>query len=76
MFLFYQNSPVHIAGLHAIQQVLDDPVIKLKQAKDVRWLSHEAAILSILRMMPSLITSLEREASEHKEPAAGGESNY
>ena len=39
LFLFYQNSAVHMAGL---QEVLDDPVIKLKQAKDVRWLSHAA----------------------------------
>ena len=75
LFLFYQNSPVRMAGLHTIQEVLNDPVIKLKQAKDVRWLSHEAAISSILRTMPSLIASLEREASEHKEPAAVGRSN-
>ena len=72
LFLFYQNSPVRLAGLHAIQEVLSDSVIKLKQAKDVRWLSHEAAISSILRTMPSLIMSLEREASERDEPAAIG----
>ena len=39
LFLFYQNSAVRMAGLHVIQEVLDEPVIKLKQAKDVRWLS-------------------------------------
>lgn len=61
-----------MAGLHAMQLVLDDPMIKLKQAKDVRWLSHETAISSILCTMPSLIASLEREASERKEPAAVG----
>ena len=69
LFLFYHNTPVRIA---AIQAVLDDPIIKLKQAKDVRWLSHEAAISSILRTMPSLIACLEREASERKEPGAVG----
>ena len=72
LFLFYQNSAVRMAGLHAIQEVLDDSVIKLKQAKDVRWLSHEAAISSILRTMPSLIMSLEREGTERHEPAAVG----
>ena len=72
LFLFYQNSAVGMAGLHAIQEVLADPVVKLKQAKDVRWLSHEAEISSILRTMPSLIASLEREASERDEPAAVG----
>ena len=51
--------------------MLDDPIIKLKQAKDVRWLSHKAAISSILSTMPS-IASLEREGSERHEPAAVG----
>ena len=32
LFLFYQNSAVRMAGLHAIQEVLDDPVIKLKMS--------------------------------------------
>lgn len=72
LFLFYQNSPVCMAGLHSIQEVLSDAIIKLKQAKDVRWLSHEAAILSILHTLPSLIASLEREVTEWHEPAAVG----
>ena len=29
------------AGLQSIQEVLNDLVIKCKQAKDVHWLSHE-----------------------------------
>ena len=61
-----------MAGLHAIQEVLDDPVIKLKQAQDVRWLSHKSAILSILRTFQSLVASLEREGSERGEPAVVG----
>ena len=38
-----------MAGLHAIPAVLEDPMLKLKQAKDIRWLSYEAAISFILR---------------------------
>lgn len=72
LFLFYLNSAVRMAGLHAIQAVLDDPIIKLKQAKDVRWLSHKAAISSTLSTMPLLIASLEREGSERHKPAAVG----
>ena len=44
LFFFYQNSAVHMASVHAIQEVLDDPTIKCKLAKDVRWLSHDTAI--------------------------------
>ena len=63
LFLFYQNSPVRMAGLHLIQEVFNDPIIKLTQAKDFRWLSHDAAINSIICTLPSLIASLEREAT-------------
>ena len=41
LYHYYENSPVHMAGLKAIQEVLNDPQLKLTQAKDVRWLSHE-----------------------------------
>ena len=60
LFLFYHNNAVRMTGLHAI---LNDPIIKLKQAKDVRWLSYDAAIGS-LRTLSSIIVSLEREGTE------------
>jgi hypothetical protein len=69
---FYHNSPVRTSGLHAMQEVLNDPVIKCKEAKDVRWLPHEHAVKAILRTLPSLITSFDREASERSEPTARG----
>ena len=49
LFYFYQNSSVRMANLHSIQEILDDPVIKCKQAKDVRWLSHDNAIKALIR---------------------------
>eukprot|EP00731_Ephydatia_muelleri_P030129 Em0021g652a len=64
LFLFYHNSAVRMAGLHAIQEILNDPIIKLKQAKHVRWLSYDAAIGSVLRTLPSIIVSLECEGTE------------
>ena len=53
LFYFYQNSAVRTASLHAIQEVLNDPSVKCKQAKDVRWLSHENAIKAVVRTLPS-----------------------
>ena len=47
-------------------------MIKCKEAKDVRWISHEHAVKAILHTLPSLITSLDREASERSEPTARG----
>ena len=72
LFYFYQNSAVRMANLCAIQEVLDDPSIKCKLAKDVRWLSHNMAIKAVLRTLPSLLVSLNREASENDEPTAHG----
>ena len=50
LFYFYQNSHVRMSGLHAIQALLDDPTIKLKETKYVRWLSHDAAVATLLRI--------------------------
>ena len=61
-----------MAELHAIQSVLNEPMIEWKEAKDVRWLSHDAAVAAILCTLPSLIVSLDREASERGEPTAAG----
>lgn len=72
LFYFYHNSSVRQSGLTAIQQVLGDPILRLKQAKDVRWLSHQAAVDALRRTLPSVLTSLEREAAERGEPTACG----
>ena len=44
LYHFYKYSPVRTAGLREIQEVLNDPSLKLTQAKDVRWLSHDRAV--------------------------------
>lgn len=72
LYQFYHNSPVRMAGLEAIQVVLGDQTLKLKEAKDVRWLSHNAAIQTLRRTLPSVVASLEREAVERGEPVALG----
>ena len=38
LYRFYKKSAVHSAGLKSIQEVLNDPCLKLTQAKDVRCL--------------------------------------
>nr|XP_006823127.1 PREDICTED: uncharacterized protein LOC100368807 [Saccoglossus kowalevskii] len=72
LFYYYQNSSVRMAGLTEIQKILGDPVLKLKEAKSVRWLSHQRAVDSLRRCLPSVIVSLEREASERGDATAAG----
>ena len=65
-----------MAGLHAMQEVLDSPNIKLEQAKYVRWLSHDAAIAAIIRTLPALIARLERETTERSESTDIGSDRF
>ena len=53
IYHFYSNSAVRTAGLRSIQEVLDDPQLKLTQAKDVRWLSHERAVSHLCKCSSS-----------------------
>ena len=72
LYRFYENSAVCTAGLKELQDVLDEPQMKLTQAKDVRWLSHDRAVGNLRRCLPAVITSLEREASECRDAQALG----
>ena len=71
LYRYYESSPVCMAGLKAIEEVLNDPHLKLTQAKDVRWLSREKTVSNLRRCSPSVITSLEREAERNCAQAAG-----
>ena len=61
-----------MSGLHVVKDVLGDAEINLKEAKDVRWLSHNNAVQSLCHTLPSVVASLEREAAERGEPMAIG----
>ena len=55
-----------------MKDIVQSPHLKLKEAKDVRWLSHNAAVDALRRTLPAVIMSLEREASERHEAVALG----
>ena len=73
VFYCYQNSAVRMGNLHAIQEVLNDPLIKCKLAKYVRWLSHDNAIKALVHCLPSILVTV---ASENGEPTAHGLLNF
>ena len=61
-----------LLGLVEIQFVLGDPQLKFKEPRAVCRLSHAVAINALKCSLPSLLCSLEREASEHGDPTALG----
>ena len=72
LYWFFQASAVRTAGLKTIQELLNSPSLKMKEAKDVRWLSHDQAVQTIRRTLPAVLSALEREGSEKGEPVAIG----
>ena len=72
LFHFYRNSAVRTAGLEHMQELLGDPTLHVKEAKDVRWLSHQKAVATIVLIYPSLIASLKSEANDRGNPTALG----
>ena len=55
---------MHTAG-QEIQEVLNDPSLKITQAKDVRWLSHNRAVSHHRQCLSAVLTSLEKENRDH-----------
>ena len=61
-----------MASLHAIQEILNNPLIKCKLSKDVHWLLHNNAIKAVIRCLPSPLVSLDRQASKNGKPTVHG----
>lgn len=56
----------------SFQKLLNEPVLKLVEAQDVWWLSHGKAACTMMKCLPSVLTSLEREAEERNNVRAAG----
>ena len=59
-----------MSGLKAIQELLESPTLKLKRAADTRWLSHESACCTQVKVLPAVLVSLGREAEERSDALA------
>lgn len=68
----YENTSVRMSGLKEIEQLLQTPELKLKKPLEMRWLSHDYACHTLVKVLPAVITSLEREASERGDALAVG----
>ena len=55
-----------------IEQLLQTMELKLKKPADTRWLSHDSACQTLVKILPAVITSLEREAEERGQALAVG----
>ncbi len=60
IYNFFSNSSKRIDALHKYQEILEHPILKIKQIYEIRWLSwHEAVKNLCLSIEPLMDTLLE-----------------
>ena len=62
VYRLFNNSGVKEARLHALQEELNLPVLKLKEPKDVRWLSYDGAVSAFRKTYRAIVLELEHQA--------------
>lgn len=70
VYRLFDNSGVKEASLHAFQDQLQLPALKLKEPKDVRWLSYEAAINVFRKTFPAILLELKHQQDDQRDAAA------
>ena len=61
-----------MSSLKTLEQILNLPELKLKKVADTRRLSHDTACHTLVKVLPAVIISLEREATERGDALAVG----
>ena len=69
---FTINSAVRMLDTMSSRKFLINQPRSARRLNDVHWLSHDLAIKAVIRTYPSILVSLDREASERGEPTAHG----
>lgn len=62
IFYFFKASANRVTKLSAIQDVLDEPNLKIKEVHEVRWLSTYIAVQTVYRTLDSLLTFFSSDA--------------
>lgn len=66
IYKLFSKSPKKENILHEIQAVVNDPVLKIPECIEVRWLSHYKIVNAVLRCLKSILMACEHI---HKEGA-------
>ena len=55
IYSHFKNSYSHVQKLQEIQNILDDPILKIKRLYEIRWLAWYEAIKNICNSIPALL---------------------
>ena len=67
-----QGSSKRASRLKQLQEVLDDPCLRIKEIHSLRWLSYYNALTTVCRILDSLLTYLAELHATGKDPKASG----
>ena len=60
LWKYFHFSTVRDANLKKVQAIMESPELKIVQAVDTRWLSHKAAIATLLRSLAAVFVALQQ----------------
>ena len=66
----FHYSPVRAASLREVQQIMQLDELKVVKAADTCWLSHDASVSSLLRILPAVLQVLSIQGAS--DPTACG----
>jgi hypothetical protein len=55
IYNYFKNSCSHIQQLQEIQNLLDDPILRIKKLYEIRWLAWYDAIKNVCNSIPALL---------------------
>ena len=56
IFYFFKRSALRVGILKEVQEILEEPTLKVKEVHDVRWMTIYQAVETVYRTLDSLIT--------------------
>ena len=61
LWKYFHFSTVRSAQLKSIQEIMESPELKIVKAIDTRWLSHKAAVTTLLRTLAAVFVTLQQQ---------------
>ena len=70
IYYHFKKSPHKVDMMQEIQEVLNDPILRYREVHQIRWLSFNDALQTVVRTLDSLLTYFSTTAS--KDPKSVG----
>ena len=61
LWKYFHFSTVRATNLKKVQAIMESPELKLVKVVDTRWLSHKAAIATLLRSLAAAFVALQQQ---------------